>query len=299
MNISQKYAVSFALALGLHLTILAMFGINLTDETELVKQKPLPEIIQASMLDDNKIQQEADRLKLKEKTQKNIQDNKRRELEKKRKKEQTLLDKAKKQRIKEQKKAKALKKKNKQLVLKEKQRLEKVKKLKVKEAARLAKIKTQKIAEKKRQDDLRKAKEQKQKQEKLAEQQRQQALLDKQKADAVAKAAALEKQAAAVKAKAAQNRQATISITAAIQQKVNNHWIKPLSVRKGLQCSVRVKLLPSGDVMDASVIKGSGDSIFDRSAENAVLKASPLPVPKDRALFARKFRTFTFIFKPE
>jgi len=299
MTVFQKYSISFGLALALHLTILGLFGLSFSDETELVKHKPLPEIIQASMLDDEKIQLEAERLKRNESNKKLTQKNKQREIEQQRKKEQALLNQAKKQRIKEQKKAKALEKKNKQLALKEKQRLKKIKSLKAKEAARLAKIKEQKIVEKKRQDKIHKAKQKKQQLEKIAEQERQKAVLAKQKADAVAKAAALEKQAAAVKAKAKSDRQATISLTAAIQQKVNNRWIKPLSARNGLQCSVRVKLLPSGDVMEATVLKGSGDAIFDRSAENAVLKASPLPVPKDRALFTRKFRTFTFVFKPE
>jgi len=47
------------------------------------------------------------------------------------------------------------------------------------------------------------------------------------------------------------------------------------------------------------VIGSSGDPIFDRSAENAVRKASPLPVPQDRNLFNQEFRVFTFVFKPE
>jgi colicin import membrane protein len=51
--------------------------------------------------------------------------------------------------------------------------------------------------------------------------------------------------------------------------------------------------------MDAVVVNSSGDDIFDRSAENAVRKASPLPVPQDRNLFSQNFRVFTFIFKPE
>jgi colicin import membrane protein len=51
--------------------------------------------------------------------------------------------------------------------------------------------------------------------------------------------------------------------------------------------------------MDADVVRSSGNGVFDRSAENAVRKASPLPVPKDRKLFRRNFRSFTFEFKPQ
>jgi colicin import membrane protein len=57
--------------------------------------------------------------------------------------------------------------------------------------------------------------------------------------------------------------------------------------------------MSDGTVMDAEVISSSGDEDFDRSAENAVNKASPLPVPKDKELFAREFRSFQFLFDPK
>ena len=85
----------------------------------------------------------------------------------------------------------------------------------------------------------------------------------------------------------------------AIQQKVNRSWIRPVSAEAGLKCTIRVKLMSDGTVIDAEVISSSGDEIFDRSAENAVNKASPLPVPKDKELFAREFRAFEFLFNPK
>ena len=55
--------------------------------------------------------------------------------------------------------------------------------------------------------------------------------------------------------------------------------------------------MSDGTVIDAEVISSSsGDEDFDRSAENAVNKASPLPVPRDKAQFAREFRSFQFLF---
>ncbi len=299
MIIFQKFRVFFALALFLHLTILALFGLSFSSEDEHVKQKQLPEIIQASMLDEDKIIEEANRLKTKDENKRQTQKQQQQKLENERKKEQKLLQEAKKKRQQEEKKAKDQQKKRKDLAAKEKQKLDEIKKLKAQEAAKLAKIKKQKTAEKKQRDDLRKAEAKKQKD-----------LVAKKKAQEAEKAAKLKKQAddaakakaereSAAKAKVAQNKKATSSATAAIQSKVNNRWIRPISSTKGLHCTIRVKLLPSGDVMDATVVKGSGDSVFDRSAENAVRKASPLPVPKDRSLFTRKFRTFTFEFKPE
>ena len=57
--------------------------------------------------------------------------------------------------------------------------------------------------------------------------------------------------------------------------------------------------MSDGTVISAEVISSSGDEIFDRSAENAVQKASPLPVPNDKELFNQEFRTFQFLFNPK
>jgi colicin import membrane protein len=67
----------------------------------------------------------------------------------------------------------------------------------------------------------------------------------------------------------------------------------------GMTCKIRVRLMSDGTVIDAVVPSSSGDDFFDRSAENAVTKASPLPVPTDKELFAREFRSFEFVFNPK
>ena len=299
MTIYQKFGFYFLIALSLHLGILGLFGLNVESEPELIQHKPIPEIIRASILDDEKILQEAHRLKSNEENKRVLQKKQQTTLENKRKKEQKLLLEAKKKRHKEEKKLKALEKKRKNQAVKEKKRLEKVKKQKVLEAARLAKIKTQQVAEKKRKDELRKKEDEKRELARQAEQKKQQILLETQKRLAADKAAKLKRQANEKRAEQGRDKKSTVTSTAAIMQKVTNRWIRPLSSVKGLTCKVRVKLLPSGDVMDVQVIKSSGDAIFDRSAENAVRKASPLPVPTKRALFSQHFRTFTFNFKPE
>jgi len=83
-----------------------------------------------------------------------------------------------------------------------------------------------------------------------------------------------------------------------IRQKVSRNWARPPGAQAGLQCTVRVRLVPSGDVLQVTVVKTSGDERFDRSVENAVYKASPLPIPEDRDLF-EYFREIEFIFNPE
>ena len=66
-----------------------------------------------------------------------------------------------------------------------------------------------------------------------------------------------------------------------IKQKVKRNWIRPGTGTSGLQVTLHVKLMPGGDVKQVTVVKSSGNAIFDRSAESAVYKAAPLPMPAD------------------
>ncbi len=127
---------------------------------------------------------------------------------------------------------------------------------------------------------------------------------ERQAAIAAAEKAEKERLAAEAAAKAEQERLAAAAAEEArlnnlIKSKTEGAWIRPMGAAQGLKCTSQVKLLPSGDVMDAVVVGSSGDPIFDRSAENAVRKASPLPVPQDKILFNQKYRVFNLSFKPE
>ncbi len=84
-----------------------------------------------------------------------------------------------------------------------------------------------------------------------------------------------------------------------IKQKVDQNWIRPVGIRKGMRCTVQVRVTPGGQVIEAKVIQSSGSAAFDRSAESAVYKATPLPVPTDKRLFEAHFREFNFVFNPE
>lgn len=83
-----------------------------------------------------------------------------------------------------------------------------------------------------------------------------------------------------------------------IEQRVSRSWNRPLGAAKGLKCEVLVKLTPGGEVLSAQVTRSSGNAIFDRSVENAVYKAAPLPLPEDPALFDN-FREIRFVFDPD
>jgi colicin import membrane protein len=82
-----------------------------------------------------------------------------------------------------------------------------------------------------------------------------------------------------------------------IQEKVQRSWIRPPSSGSELWCTVEVRLIPSGEVIDAQIVRGSGNAAFDRSVEVAVFKASPLPVPPDPEVM-EQFRSLRFEFKP-
>ena len=117
-------------------------------------------------------------------------------------------------------------------------------------------------------------------------------------ADRAREAAAKQAADAANAAIASAQAEAKDKAMQAIKQKVNRSWIR-LPDSANLKCTVRVKIASDGTVLDVSIEKSSGDEMFDTSAENAVNNASPLPVPSDRELFAREFKTVTFVFDPK
>lgn len=85
---------------------------------------------------------------------------------------------------------------------------------------------------------------------------------------------------------------------AKIVQTISQYWLVPQDLSAGLSCQLLIRLGPGGVVLNVEVLKGSGNSVLDRSAVTAVYKASPLPVPKDSALFD-KFRELRLTVRPE
>lgn len=64
-----------------------------------------------------------------------------------------------------------------------------------------------------------------------------------------------------------------------------------------LSCVILIRMVPGGQVVSAQVVRSSGNETFDRRAEDAVNKASPLPVPEEARLF-EKMREIRLTFKP-
>ena len=260
MDIKKKFTRPFALALAIHLTLLGLFALSALYKPAPKEEPPASEVIHATMID---------LATLPTKVEKDHSE----EDAKQAKAEADSLAKAE-----DAKQAKA-------------------------EAASQAKAEAAKA--KTEADALAKAEAAKQAKAEAAAQAKAEAAKAKTEADALAKAeAAKQAKAEADAAEATKNKlaaQASESNQAklAIQKKVEHSWIRPATVNEGLKCTIKVKLMSDGTVISAEVISSSGDEIFDRSAENAVQKASPLPVPNDKELFTQEFRSFQFLFNPK
>lgn len=145
------------------------------------------------------------------------------------------------------------------------------------------------------------------KQARLAEIRRQRAQLDQQQklaeqklrqiADARSRAAS----ASAAQASASQpagNSGADANLkgeyAAAIQKAVLSQWIRPDSVPLGQRCTIAIRQLPGGEVVEAKVAANCPyDEAGKRSIEAAVLRAQPLPYRGFESVFQRNL-TFNF-----
>ena len=85
---------------------------------------------------------------------------------------------------------------------------------------------------------------------------------------------------------------------AMILQAIGRQWILPEHADSRLASKFHIRLAPNGTVLEVSLIHSSGDSLLDRSAQLAIYKASPLPVPVDIATF-NIFRDISLTVRPE
>ncbi len=82
-----------------------------------------------------------------------------------------------------------------------------------------------------------------------------------------------------------------------IQQKVKRFWNWPLQLGQ-VHCRVEVTLADDGTVLAVHLLKSSGNMAFDNSAMQAVKRASPLPVPKEKDLYLSDFKRITMNMSP-
>lgn len=275
----KENAVPFALSLVLHVTIGVLFVMSIDFRS---KARPLPQaevnVIEAVAVDESRVQAELDKLKKIDQRKRDEEDRRQRELE-------SDAQRAKRQREAEEERLADVKKKKEQ----EKQslaELEKKKKVDTERAAKLQKEREE-LEAKKKEDQ--KAADQAALKRKMEED----AARDKQRAEEERK-----KKAAEQLAQDKEVKKAVASFEAQIKAKVESAWIKPTNFAPGSACTVSVKLIPTGDVVDSKLSSCTGGDIFSRSVEAAVQKAQPLPVSKDPAVFDR-MRDIDFVFRPQ
>ena len=125
---------------------------------------------------------------------------------------------------------------------------------------------------------------------------------EKEKADLVKAEMDRKKQEQAAAAQNAE-RQARIAgvvdkYKALIVNAIGRNWILPENVDSTLSSQFRIRLAPDGAVLEVTLTRSSGDSLLDRSAQTAIYKASPLPVPTDAETF-NMFRDISLTVRPE
>ena len=84
-----------------------------------------------------------------------------------------------------------------------------------------------------------------------------------------------------------------------IRSDIESQWSRPLSARNGMEVTLSIQLVPSGELVNVQVVKRSGNDAFDESAARAVRKIEKFEVPKEYELFDRNFRKFTLFFRAE
>lgn len=273
---------SLIYAVGIHVFIAVILLVSFnfkSDQPKLGAAKPKTQPIQAkavSEADLNRQLQVIEDRENKKKQEKIAAEKKVQELKQQQKEEKEKLAKIKKEQ-------ELLK--NKELQKKKQAELAKKKKAEEKKKAELAKKK--KAEEKKKADLARKKKAEEKKKAELAKKRQEEEKRKKELAERLEAERRQQQVASAI------NQYIPI-----IRQKVGRNWNRPANVQSGITAKLAVRLTASGDVVSAELIRSSGNPVFDRSVVNAVLKASPLPIPRERGI-NEEFRALNLNFNPE
>lgn len=266
-----------ALSVAAHVLLVAFVGFSVHFRPTVIQPVTAP--IQAQMVPDlQKLAQlEEEKRRLAEAERKRLEEEKRRraEEEKKRKAEEE-----KKRKAEQEKKRKAEEEKKRKIAADKKRKAEEKKK-------REAEKKRKAEAEKKRKAEAEKKKKAEAERKRKAEE-------DRRRRE--------EEERLAIEVEREQTKQGAYSalgsLVAQIQSRVTGNWIRPQGLPAGLEAVISVNVTRSGEVVSAKVVRSSGNSLFDRSAEHAVLKASPLPFP-DNPRYYEFIKSFNFKFTPD
>lgn len=310
---------AFYYSLLLHAAIVLVFVVGLDFART---PAPLPagesKVLNAKAVDSRAVEQEMQKLKTAEQAKQREAERKVEEAERRRKQEEQRLEqlKAEKEKLKREQETET------QRLAEQKQQLEreKVAEQQRQEETRKAEEQKKKAAEQKKLEEKKQAEVEAKKKAEAEAEAKKKAEADKKKqaeeakkkaeeakraaeekrkaeeAKALADAMAEEEAELAAAAQARADQTMLSKYVGAITRQVEANFVQS-SMEAGLKCTLLVRMIPGGQVIDAKVIKSSGNPAFDRRAELAVRKASPLPVPDEPRLF-QQMKEIQFEFDP-
>ncbi len=298
----KSYRVAFASAIVLHGVLLlaliihpessrrpvvqheAKRDVTPSESKKLEESLQEPKIIHAVSVNSQEVQEAVTRLKTARAEERRVEANRQRKLAQE-------ADAARRLRVKEQQRIRRLKAEQAQLAEKRRQALADNKKL-LQEMNKQKEVEAQRLlAMKKEQADLQKQQQEeaaKLAQLKQAEQEREAREKERARLEAAREEVANRARVAGIVDK----------YKALILGAIGRQWILPDQVDSQLSSRFKIRLAPNGHVLDVLLTRSSGDPILDRSAQAAIYKASPLPVPEDPAAF-NLFREITLTVRPE
>jgi colicin import membrane protein len=158
-------------------------------------------------------------------------------------------------------------------------------------------------AERERQQEVARQQQEAARQQEVARQQEQQRQQEAQRQEQQRQADAAAQAAADSAAREVAETEAEIAMAymGIIHDLVQRNWSRPPSARNNMTAVLRIRLVPTGDVVDVEIVRSSGDAAFDRAAENAVRavgRFSELQGMPPR-MFERNFRSLLLTFRPE
>jgi len=283
-----SYRVAFASAVFCHVLLLLALVIHpessrrpvLQNEakrdvtpSESVKKEDEPNIIHATSVNAREVQEAVTRLKTARAQERRTEINRQNKLK-------AEADAARRLRVKEQQRLQQLKAEHAKATEKRKQELAENKK-------RLQELNKQKVAEENRILAM------KQEQVKLHKQQQEEQEQEAREKEQARLEAAREEVASRARVAGIVDKYKALILGA-----IGREWILPDQVDSQLSSRFNIRLAPNGAVLDVNLTRSSGDPILDRSAQAAIYKASPLPVPNDPAAF-KLFREITLTVRPE
>ena len=85
-----------------------------------------------------------------------------------------------------------------------------------------------------------------------------------------------------------------------IKTQVFENWKRPQNLKSNLKTEIQIILVPTGEILSATIIKSSGNETFDESALTAISKVKSFDgLNMQMSLFDQHFRKFILIFSPE